>query len=151
MNAHHSTITLASLAVRLASLFYEGLLVLSLLSLTFLLPYLLLGVFFHIGVAGWIEWVHLYSITGMYFLWCWLRSGQTLAMKTWRLLVVDAKTRQHITRQQAFVRYTLAWPSIGFFGIGLLWALLDNDRQFLHDRLAGTCVVRLPRPEGVSE
>ena len=27
-------------------------------------------------------------------------------------------------------------------GLGLLWALFDRDRQFLHDRLAGTRVIK---------
>ncbi|HEY6895974.1 MAG TPA: RDD family protein, partial [Rhodocyclaceae bacterium] len=35
-------------------------------------------------------------------------------------------------------RYLLSWPSILFFGAGLIWAYLDRDRQFMHDRLAGT-------------
>jgi len=35
----------------------------------------------------------------------------------------------------------LAWPSLAFLGCGLLWALFDRDRQFLHDRLAGTRIV----------
>jgi hypothetical protein len=26
-------------------------------------------------------------------------------------------------------------------GAGYLWALIDRDRQFLHDRLAGTMIV----------
>jgi len=30
------------------------------------------------------------------------------------------------------------------FGLGLAWALVDRDRQFLHDRLAGTRIVLLP-------
>jgi len=30
------------------------------------------------------------------------------------------------------------------FGAGLLWALIDKDKQFLHDRLAGTRIVLLP-------
>jgi uncharacterized RDD family membrane protein YckC len=28
--------------------------------------------------------------------------------------------------------------------VGLLWALVDRDRQFLHDRLAGTRLVAVP-------
>jgi uncharacterized RDD family membrane protein YckC len=28
-----------------------------------------------------------------------------------------------------------------FCGAGILWALVDRDRQFLHDRLAGTRIV----------
>jgi len=47
---------------------------------------------------------------------------------------------------RCWLRYALAWPSVLLFGAGLLWALIDRDRQFLHDRLAGTCVVLLPAP-----
>ena len=39
---------------------------------------------------------------------------------------------------QALLRYLLCWPSLGLGGIGIAWALIDRDRQFLHDRLAGT-------------
>jgi uncharacterized RDD family membrane protein YckC len=28
----------------------------------------------------------------------------------------------------------------------LAWALVDRERQFLHDRLAGTRLVQLPKP-----
>ena len=35
---------------------------------------------------------------------------------------------------------------LGLAVFGLLWALVDRDRQFLHDRLAGTCIVLLPAP-----
>jgi len=42
---------------------------------------------------------------------------------------------------QAVLRYLIAWPSVLFFGIGLLWAIFDKDHLFLHDRLAGTKVV----------
>ena len=30
-------------------------------------------------------------------------------------------------------------------GAGFWWALFDRDRQFLHDRLARTRLVRVPR------
>ncbi|HET7776841.1 MAG TPA: RDD family protein, partial [Azospira sp.] len=31
--------------------------------------------------------------------------------------------------------------SLGFFGAGIVWSLFDRERQFLHDRLAGTRLV----------
>ncbi|MFN9122921.1 MAG: RDD family protein, partial [bacterium] len=43
----------------------------------------------------------------------------------------------------ALYRYLLAWPSVLAAGAGLAWALVDRDRQFLHDRLAGTRLVRI--------
>jgi uncharacterized RDD family membrane protein YckC len=42
---------------------------------------------------------------------------------------------------QAVLRYLLAWPSVLLCGIGIFWAFFDKDRQFLHDRIAGTRIV----------
>jgi uncharacterized RDD family membrane protein YckC len=69
-----------------------------------------------------------------YFLWSWLRGGQTLAMKAWRIRLID------ITPASAFLRLLLAALLVPT-GISLLWALFDRDRQFLHDRLARSRLV----------
>jgi uncharacterized RDD family membrane protein YckC len=74
-----------------------------------------------------------------YFLWCWLRGGQTLAMKAWRVRLVD------VTPRKAVLRFLLAGPLVPT-GISLLWSLFDRDRQFLHDRLAGTRLVSAAPP-----
>jgi uncharacterized RDD family membrane protein YckC len=66
-----------------------------------------------------------------YFLWSWLRGGQTLAMKAWRIRLVD------VTPGRAFLRLMLAAILVPT-GLSVLWALFDRDRQFLHDRLAGS-------------
>jgi len=42
---------------------------------------------------------------------------------------------------QAMLRYVLAWLSLLSLGVGFLWAFFDRERQFLHDRLAGTLIV----------
>jgi uncharacterized RDD family membrane protein YckC len=42
--------------------------------------------------------------------------------------------------RRATLRYLLAVVSIGS-GIGLIWAIFDPQRQFLHDRLAGSRIV----------
>lgn len=69
-----------------------------------------------------------------YFLWCWLRGGQTLAMKAWGIRLVQ------INPMKALLRLVLASILLPT-GISILWALFDRDRQFLHDRLAGTRLV----------
>jgi len=66
-----------------------------------------------------------------YFLWSWLRGGQTLAMKAWKIRLVDVTPRKAVAR---FLLACVLVPS----GISIVWALFDRDRQFLHDRLAGT-------------
>ena len=89
---------------------------------------------------GGIMWLHIFLVLGLYFLWYWRRGGQTLAMQTWKLRLVNADG-QPVSVGQGWLRYALAWPSVCFFGVGLLWALLDRDRQFLHDRIADTQIV----------
>jgi uncharacterized RDD family membrane protein YckC len=66
-----------------------------------------------------------------YFLWCWLRGGQTLAMKAWKIRLVN------VTPMKALARFFIALFTVPT-GISIVWALFDRERQFLHDRLAGT-------------
>lgn len=109
----------------------------------------------------------LFLVTGAYFTWSWTNTGHTLAMKTWRIQVIKPG-HARLPWRTAIVRYLLAWgwfaPALlvcaGFglhargeiaiaLGLGVLaWAmtaLFDRDRQFLHDRLAGTRLVAIPR------
>ena len=86
--------------------------------------------------------VFLVLITGSYFIWQWLRGGQTLAMKAWRLKLVRADGLR-ITAGQAVLRFAIALAGTLFFGVTFLWGFIDRDRAFLHDRLAGTRVVKL--------
>jgi uncharacterized RDD family membrane protein YckC len=86
---------------------------------------------------------YLFVVIGLYFVASWCHLGQTLAMKTWKLRLVGAGGGR-ITLGQALLRYACAWPSLLLCGIGVLYALLDPERQFLHDRLAGTRLVTAP-------
>jgi uncharacterized RDD family membrane protein YckC len=112
----------------------------------------------------------LFLVTAAYFVYFWTDSGHTLAMKTWRIKVVKAGYAK-LPLRTAAIRYLLAWgwflPALivcGVFGltgkgevaaaiaVGVLaWGLtafLDKDRQFLHDRLAGTRLIALPKKTG---
>lgn len=86
--------------------------------------------------------VFLMGVLFAYFSTFWLRSGQTLAMKTWRIKLVDHEGKR-ISLKQAALRFTLAAVGLGLFGLSILWAWFDRDRQFLHDRLANTRLIRL--------
>jgi len=93
--------------------------------------------------GGWLRHafqLYLFLVIGLYFAGSWRRRGQTLAMKTWKLRLVGANGAR-ISLRQALVRYVCAWPCLALGGIGILYALSDRDRQFLHDRLAGTKIV----------
>lgn len=82
------------------------------------------------------------SVIGIYFIWFWTHGGQTLAMQTWKMRVV-AKDGTALSMKQAITRYIFAVIGITSFGIGIIWALFDRDQQFLHDRLAGTRIIKI--------
>lgn len=106
-------------------------------------------------------------VVAVYFVWFWTHGGQTLPMKTWHLRIVD-RNLQPLSASRALARYLLAWlwflpplalhPLLGWniphtlLALGgwvVLWAgaqRLDPQRQFLHDRLAGTRLIASPAP-----
>jgi uncharacterized RDD family membrane protein YckC len=133
----------ASFLVRIAAMVYELLLVTAVLFVASL-PFLYL---FGNAQSGWRHLVFQLYLVGVlfaYFSAFWLRSGQTLAMKTWRIRLVrlDGGT---LTLQQAALRFLIALFGLLLAGAGFWWALFDRDGQFLHDRIAGTRLVRVPR------
>ena len=129
---------------RLASALYD-LLVLAALVLIATFPFLAV---FGDSTHGWRRhalqlWVVV--VAGGYFVWFWTRGGQTLPMKTWKIRVVRHDGAA-LAPGRAIHRYLLALLGMLALGIGFLWALVDRDRQFLHDRLAGTALVDVSAP-----
>ncbi|HCY15071.1 MAG TPA: RDD family protein [Curvibacter sp.] len=108
-----------------------------------------------------VQQAFLFVVLGIYFTWFWAK-GQTLAMKTWHIRVVDTQGRP-LTQARALLRYVLAWlwflPALAAmapFGLTgaesavivlgwvAVWALLSRfhpQRQFWHDALAGTRLI----------
>jgi uncharacterized RDD family membrane protein YckC len=133
--------------MRLLSLAYESVLLFAIL---FVAAYLFLGLArdAQSGLPRLLFQVYVLAVCGAYFVFCWARSGQTLPMKTWHIRLVTEQGKP-LAVGRAFRRYLLAVPGV-LSGIGVLWALVDRDRQFLHDRLAGTRIVRIDeqRAEG---
>ena len=135
-----NTHTPAPLLVRIAAMIYESLLVTAVVFVA-ALPFLYL-----VGSAatGWRHHafqLYLLGILFAHFPAFLLRSGRTLAMKTWRIRLVNANGG-NLTFRQATLRFFLALFGLLLAGAGFWWALFDRDRQFLHDRLAGTRIVR---------
>ncbi len=138
--------TSAGFGRRFAALLYDALLLAALLVLyTFAALPLTHGRALLPETAG--RWVHVYRaglvlVIGAYYLVNWLRSGQTLGMRAWRLRAVQADGKP-MTLAAGLLRLAcglLAWPPAG---LGVLWLYLDPQRLALHDRLSSTRVVHL--------
>jgi len=103
----------------------------------------------------------LFVVIGVYFTWFWSR-GQTLAMKTWRIRIVDAHGRP-LSQGRALLRYLLSWiwflpplavlsmfqvsggeAAVVVFGWVAVWAVMSRFHplgQFWHDAWSGTRLV----------
>ena len=73
-----------------------------------------------------------------YYALSWRRGGQTIGMRTWRI-AVRADTGS-LSLKAALLR-----ALVGLFLPGLLWCLFDPRHRALHDRVAGTHVVQIPK------
>lgn len=129
----------APLLRRVLSLAYESLLLAAVL-MTGALPFLLLTQEADRIMARASFQLYLLVLAGIYFSWQWMRGGQTLPMKTWHLKVIT-RDGGPLTAVRAFQRVVFAIAGTLGLGAGFLWALVDADGQFLHDRLAGTRIV----------
>ncbi|AKJ28490.1 RDD family protein [Caldimonas brevitalea] len=102
----------------------------------------------------------MFGVLALYFVWFWSHGGQTLAMKTWRIRLVNLRG-EPVGYGRASLRFVCSWvwflPSLGaswlfswqgkgvLFGAMLAWvllyaglALLHPRRQYWHDVLCQT-------------
>ena len=121
---------------RIACAIYESL-ILAALVLVATFPYLALAGDSTGGLRRHLLQAWVVFVVGAYLVGFWTRGGQTLAMKTWRIRLESADGGP-VSIASAVRRYVLALLGAAALGIGFLWAFVDRDRQFLHDRLAGT-------------
>ena len=131
---------------RIAAMVYESLLV---VAVVFVASFLIIPVVGELK-APWqrhLFQIYILGVLFAYFAAFWLRSGQTLAMKTWRIRLVTLDGGR-LSLKQAALRFVLALLGLLLAGAGFWWALFDRDRQFLHDRIVGTRLIRVPRKTG---
>jgi uncharacterized RDD family membrane protein YckC len=154
----------AGLAIRVAAMTYDAIL---LFGVVFVVAY---------AVVALARWAYplstlqratlqaiLFVVLGLYFTYQWSKTGQTLAMKSWHLRLVDRNGRPP-RRLTAALRYVLAWhlflPGVIWFALFggrtsidalvsalgvivlLLPAFFDTQHRLLHDRLSATRIVR---------
>ena len=131
-----------SLARRLAAIFYDSILLLALLIL-FSLPWVMVAKTFNFETVWGLRLISVFLITTFY-LYFWRTKQQTLGMTTWRIKLVDSNGNIANTAQ-CLTRLIAALFSLACFGLGFLWALVDQDQMTWHDRLSKTELILIPK------
>ena len=89
----------------------------------------------------WFRALLLLVVVGFY-VGFWVRGGQTLGMKAWRLVLVTDEQRA-VGIRRALLRGAAAIPTWLPAAAGFLWMLVDSRRLTWQDRLSRTRVVRV--------
>lgn len=133
-----------SFVKRIATIIYELLLLMAVFSIVTFLFILIFGDategFNHFALQ-----LTLWLVGGMYFVFSWIKTGQTLAMKTW-CIKLESINGELLSLNRAMLRYLLATAGVMFFGAGFLWALFDCESLYLHDRLIGSRLRFIDKP-----
>ena len=160
MRSQNATLVAPGLIRRMACWLYEGMLLFAVLFVSDYL-YSALSQTRHALDNRHLQQAFLFVVLGIYFTWFGAK-GQTLAMKTWHIRLVDRQGRP-VTQARALLRYLLSWlwflPALAavasfkfsvaeltvlLLGWIAVWALLSRfhpQRQFWHDALAGTRLI----------
>ena len=76
----------------------------------------------------------------LYFVWHWMKGGQTLGMRSWHVRVID-DAGQCPDLKQASLRFIAAFLSWALVGLGYVWSLFDKEKRALHDRISKTRLI----------
>ncbi len=113
--------------------------------------------------------VLVFAVGGLFYAWSWTGGRRTLPMKTWRMWLMRTDGAE-LEIRTALVRYVAAWigpvsalvaylalrkfglgpHALWLIGLNFLWAFVDPDGRFLHDRIAGTRIVSESVPQRVT-
>lgn len=120
----------ATLLKRLFSCVYESLVC---IAIAMLVTLVFIGLFGDAttGIKHLLLQGTLWLVIGVYFVQSWVKSGQTVAMRAWKLKLAN-QNQQAIEYPKAIARYCLA-TVLMLSGISIVWALFHKDKLFLHD------------------
>lgn len=82
-----------------------------------------------------------------YLAGCWRYGGMTVGMRAWRVKIVSGDG-QLVSWPKCLLRLFVGIISISLFGLGILWALVDQKNRCWHDLAAGTLLIK---PSGVKQ
>ena len=100
------------------------------------------------GVIWLVIWIIGIAIEVMYFVAFWAWKGQTPGKIALGIKIIRTDGSS-LSWGRAFLRYLDYIISVITIYIGFTWIVFDGRRQGLHDKVADTYVVRLPRKQAI--
>ncbi|PJE78796.1 hypothetical protein CI610_02252 [invertebrate metagenome] len=151
----NSTLYPASVSRRLAALFYDTLLIISLwISIGFinLIIQLIIYGSSHLKnileqgntLGGIFFYFSLFLATAVFFILFWTHSGQTPGMRAWRIKIQNPDDTL-ITIKQSLVRCLVAIPAIVLLLTGIFWCRLSRSRKSWQDITSGSQTIFIKR------
>ncbi len=83
---------------------------------------------------------YLFCVMAGFHILFWMRGGQTIGMRSWRLKVLR-DDGEKLRFKDAVLRYLVAILSWSALGLGFIWVLIDKDGLAWHDRISKTRLV----------
>ena len=143
MNENQTYGTPTGIPRRLGAFIYDLLLILSLWMMT-----LWIWILINDGEAIYGLFVQLVLMIEViaFYVYCWMRTGQTLGMRAWKIKIVDVDG-ENPTLKQSIVRLIVLPVSWSVFGLGFFWFYFSKTQQTWHDRFSHTFTVKLSEEE----
>lgn len=86
--------------------------------------------------------IYKFVICYFFFVYPWMRNGQTLGMQAWKIKVVnvDGSNLSYKTASIRFFVAILSWITLGF---GFWRAMFDKQKRTWHDALSQTRLIKI--------
>jgi len=130
---------------RLGAILYDSILLFAFLMLASAISYFV--TFGHGINILIIKQLYYIAAGALFFIWSWTHGGRTVGMMVWKLKLVDHNDNP-LKLKQALLRYILSIPSF-WLGIGIIYCLLDDDKQTLHDKFSKSRVIFYHAPKKI--
>ena len=138
--ANHTEYTLCPLPRRLLAMLYDSIVLLAVLILAaaVALPF---GNVNKVALKDF--WFTLWLLLACfaYLGGCWRYGGMTMGMRAWRIRLVSSDARA-VSWPRCLLRFLTGIVSLGVFGLGIFWALVDSRNRAWHDLAARTLLIK---------
>ncbi|MBL1319770.1 MAG: RDD family protein [Methylophaga sp.] len=136
MTEHSNAASRPSLFRLLAVMFYDFMVLLSILFLAYLIAIIInSGEAIRQGNLFFIAYQ--FAVSWLFYAWFWTHGGQTIGMRAWKIYLLS-EDQSSVSWRQATIRFAAAVLSWIPLGLGFWWQYFGNHRKSWRDRLSAT-------------